>query len=92
MLPSLADGVDVVAGEEADTPVDLPLPPVGVGAVQDLDDVPAEEGQLGAVVGREIELGLHEFGSPHLEESQGQGLAGGEVPPSTGPSALGRTA
>lgn len=48
---SLADGVDVVAGKEADAPVDLPLPPVGVWAVQDLDDVPAEEGQLGAIVG-----------------------------------------
>jgi len=48
---SLADGVDVVAGEEADAPIDLPLPPVGIGAVQDLDDVPAQEGQLGAVVG-----------------------------------------
>lgn len=48
---SLVDGVDVVAGEEADAPVDLPLPPVWVGVVQDLDDVPAEEGQLGAVVG-----------------------------------------
>lgn len=48
---SLADGVHVAAREEADAPVDLPLPPVGVGAVQDLDDVPAEEGKLGAVVG-----------------------------------------
>lgn len=83
------DGVDVVTGEVADASVDLPLPPVGVVAVQDLDDVPAEEGQLGAIMGREIELGLNKFGSPPLEESQGQGLVGAEVTLSTSPSPRG---
>lgn len=86
---SLVDGVDIVTGEEADASVDLPLPPVGVGAVQDLDDVPAEEGQLGAVMGREVELGLNKFGSPPLEESRGQGLVGAEVTLSTSPSPSG---
>lgn len=64
---SLADGVDVIAGEEANASIDLPLPPVGVGAVQHLNDVPTVEGQLGAVMSREVELGLHEFGSLHLQ-------------------------
>lgn len=64
---SLADGVDVIAGEEANASIDLSLPPVGVGAVQHLNDVPTVEGQLGAVMSREVELGLHEFGSLHLQ-------------------------
>lgn len=48
---SLAEGLDVAPGEEPDPTVDLPLPPVGVGAVQDLNDVPTQEGQLGALLG-----------------------------------------
>lgn len=51
LVRSLAEGLDVAPGEEPDAAVDLPLPPVGVGAVQDLDDVPTQEGQLGALLG-----------------------------------------
>lgn len=50
-VTSLVDGVDVAPGEEPDTAVDLPLPPAGVGAAQDLNDVPTQEGQLGALLG-----------------------------------------
>lgn len=82
--------MDIIAGEEANASIDLSLPPVGVGAVQHLDDVPAVEGQLGAVMGREVELGLHEFGSFHLQGNPKQRhQEWGDDPASTSSSALG---
>lgn len=53
------DGRDVVAGEHARLAVAAAFPPVGVGVVQDLDEVAASETQLAFLLGVEVEERLH---------------------------------
>lgn len=53
------DGRDVVAGEHARLAVAAAFPPVGVGVVQDLDEVAASEPQLPFLLGVEVEERLH---------------------------------
>lgn len=53
------DGRDVVAREHARLAVAASFPPVGVGVVQDLDEVAASEAQLAFLLRVEVEERLH---------------------------------
>lgn len=53
------DRRDVVAGEHARLAVAAPFPPVGVGVVQNLDEVSASEAQLSFLLGVEVKERLH---------------------------------
>lgn len=53
------DRRDVVAGEHARLAVAAAFPPVGVGVVQDLDEVAAPETQLPFLLGVKVEERLH---------------------------------
>ena len=53
------DWRDVVAGEHARLAVAASLPPVGVGVVEDLDEVSAPEAQLALLLRVEVEQRLH---------------------------------
>lgn len=55
---SHAQGENVVPRKKARLHPQLPSPPVGVRAVQDLEDVPSAEAQLRGVLGQEVKLGL----------------------------------
>lgn len=67
---SQVHGLDIAAWEEAEVPTQLAPPPVGVRALQNLDDVATAEAELGGVLGREVELGLGKTGLGWL---QGEG-------------------
>lgn len=53
------DRGDVVAGEHAGEAVTRPLPPVGVGVVQNLDEISTPEAQLAILLGVEVKQRLH---------------------------------
>lgn len=55
----LVDWRDVVAREHACLAVASPFPPVGVGVVQDLDEVAASEAQLAVLLRVEVKQRLH---------------------------------
>lgn len=56
------DRRDVVAGEHARLTVAGSFPPVGVGVVQDLNEVASSETQLAFLLGVEVEERLHVCG------------------------------
>jgi len=67
------DRRDVVAGEHARLAVAAPFPPVGVGVVQDLDEVPAPEAQLPFLLGVEVKERLHVRGMLQAREGGQRG-------------------
>lgn len=52
---ALVDGLDVLRREVAHVSVATAPPASGVGAVEEFDDVAAQEAQLGGMVRREVE-------------------------------------
>lgn len=56
------DRLDVVAGEHARVAVAASFPPVGIGVVQDLDEVAASESKFSFLLRVEVEERLHKRG------------------------------
>jgi len=51
----VVNGLDILRGEVAHTSVATALPALGVGAVQQVDEVAAQEWQLGGLLRRKVE-------------------------------------
>lgn len=57
---SFVYGENVVGGKYATFHPNLPSPPIGVGTIQDLNDIPFAEGKVGCASRGEVELSLDE--------------------------------